>query len=409
MSSRRPTDTPEVGADAANGIGEDEGGRWESTQEALRRRLEEPVQRATQLTRRTLAWFPIRVWRHFLRHNGFLLAAGVSYQSLFAIFGVIYLAFAVIGLWIGASPAAIERMIDLINDYIPNLISENGLVTPDQVESVTTATATTLGITGAVALIVVVWTAIGFITYSRRAVRDIFGLPFDSRSYVLLKARDFLAAVILAVALLVGFTVSSIATWALGVLFTAFGIGDLSLLSNVVARTVSVVVSFAINGAALAALFRFLTGAALGWRRIWPGALLGGAAITVLQVGAGVLLIYTPSNPLLTTFAVLIGFLLWFRLIGIVILVAGAWIAVGAADRNVALTERTEEETLRDEHRALLVAAEVRLRDARAARDAAPWYRAWRAGRDVRRAEDELARVRASPPPEPKTRGFLLD
>ena len=122
------------------------------------------MQRATQLTRRTLAWFPIRVWRHFLRHNGFLLAAGVSYQSLFAIFGVIYLAFAVIGLWIGASPAAIERMIDLINDYIPNLISENGLVTPDQVESVTTATATTLGITGAVALIVVVWTAIGFIT-----------------------------------------------------------------------------------------------------------------------------------------------------------------------------------------------------------------------------------------------------
>ena len=409
MSSRRPSDTPEIGADAANGIGEDEGGRWESAQEALRRRLEEPVQRATQLTRRTLAWFPIRVWRHFLRHNGFLLAAGVSYQSLFAIFGVIYLAFAVIGLWIGASPAAIERMIDLINDYIPNLISENGLVTPDQVESVTTATATTLGITGAVALIVVVWTAIGFITYARRAVRDIFGLPFDSRSYVLLKARDFLAAVILAVALLVGFTVSSIATWALGVLFTAFGIGDLSLLSNVVARTVSVVVSFAINGAALAALFRFLTGAALGWRRIWPGALLGGAAITVLQVGAGVLLIYTPSNPLLTTFAVLIGFLLWFRLIGIVILVAGAWIAVGAADRNMALTERTEEETLRDEHRALLVAAEVRLRDARAALDAAPWYRAWRAGRDVRRAEDELARVRASPPPEPKTRGFLLD
>src|SRR3546814_6180699 len=41
----------------------------------------------------------------------------------------------------------------------------------------TTYTATTLGITGAVALVVVVWTAIGFITYARRAVRDIFGLP----------------------------------------------------------------------------------------------------------------------------------------------------------------------------------------------------------------------------------------
>ncbi len=409
MSTRRPTDDQEPDAGAPVGGTGDASGPWESAQETLRRHLEEPVQRATQLTRQTLSWFPIRVWRHFLRHNGFLLAAGVSYQSLFAIFGVIYLAFAIVGLWIGASPAAINRMIEIINEYIPNLISENGLVTPKQVESVTTATATTLGITGAVALVVVVWTAIGFITYTRRAVRDIFGLPFDSRSYVLLKARDFVAAVILAVALLVGFAVSSIATWALTLLFTAFGIGDLSVLSNVTARTVSLIVSFAINGAAMAALFRFLTGAALAWHRIWPGALLGGAAITVLQVGAGVLLIYTPSNPLLATFAVLIGFLLWFRLIGVVILVAGAWIAVGAADRNLALTERTEEEVRRDEHRALLVAAEVRLRDARIARDTAPWYGAWRAGRDVRRAEDELARVRASPPPEPQPRGFLFD
>jgi membrane protein len=397
------------GGDGVDAAANETGGRWESAQDALLRRLEEPVQRATRLTRRTLAWFPIRVWRHFLRHNGFLLAAGVSYQSLFAIFGVIYLAFAAVGLWLGASQAAVERMIDLINSYIPNLISTNGLVTPEQVESVTTATATTLGITGAVALVVVIWTAIGFITYARRAVRDIFGLPFDSRSYLLLKARDFLAAVILAAALLLGAVVASIATWALTALFSAFGLGDLSLGTNALTRIVTLLVSFAINGAAMAALFRFLTGAALAWHRIWPGALLGGAAITVLQVGAGVLLIYTPSNPLLATFAVLIGFLLWFRLIGIVILVAGAWIAVGAADRNMALTERTEEEARRDEYRALLVAAEVRLRDARAARDAAPWYRSWRTGRDVRRAEDELARLRASPPPEPPARGFLLD
>lgn len=409
MTTRHPTDDQQPDAAGAADGTDDAGGRWGAAQENLRRRLEEPVQRATELTRQTLAWFPIRVWRHFLRHNGFLLAAGVSYQSLFAIFGVLYLAFAVVGLWIGASSAAINRMIDIVNDYIPNLISENGLVTPEQVESVTTATATTLSITGAVALVVVVWTAIGFITYARRAVRDIFGLPFDTRSYVLLKARDFLAAVILGVALLLGAAVASVATWALTALFSVFGMGDLSLVTNTLTRIVSLLVSFAINGAAMAALFRFLTGAALPWHRIWPGALLGGAAITVLQVGAGVLLIYTPSNPLLATFAVLIGFLLWFRLIGIVILVAGAWIAVAAADRNLALVDRTEEEVLRDEYQALLVAAEVRLRDARRARDRAPWYAAWRAGRDVRRAEDELARVRASPPPEPKPRGFLLD
>lgn len=401
------TDRPSPDASAEDDGATQWRARWESAQDSLRTRLEEPVETATRITRRTLAWFPIRVWRHFLRHNGFLLAAGVSYQALFAIFGVIYLAFATVGLWLGASRTAIEGLISVVNDYIPNLISEQGLVTPEQVEAVATSSASTLGITGAIALVIVVWTAIGFITFARRAVRDIFGLPFDTRSYVLLKARDLLAAVVFGVALLVGAVIGSIATWALGLLFALFGLEDLSALSNVLARIASLLVSFAINGAALAAMFRFLTGAALPWARIWPGSLLGGGAIVVLQVGAGLLLSYTPSNPLLATFAVLIGFLLWFRLNSIVILVAGAWIAVAASDRDLEIAEQTAEERARAEHDALLLAAEVRLREARAARDAAPWYRSWAAARREGRAEADLARIRETPPPPVRTGGVF--
>lgn len=58
--------------------------RWESTQASLRERFDAPISAATEITRKTLALFPVRVWRHFLQHNGFLLAAGVSYQALFA-------------------------------------------------------------------------------------------------------------------------------------------------------------------------------------------------------------------------------------------------------------------------------------------------------------------------------------
>ena len=50
----------------------------------------------------------------------------------------------------------------------------------------------------------------------------------------------------------------------------------------------------------------------------------------MVQIGAGWLFSRGPSNPLLATFAVFIGMLLWFRLIGIIILVAAAWIAVAA-------------------------------------------------------------------------------
>jgi membrane protein len=372
--------------------------RWEATQDSLRERFDEPIQAATKITRATLAWFPIRVWRHFLINNGFLLAAGISYQALFAIFAAIYVAFAITGLWLGGNPDAVNAMITLINSYIPGLISDSGgIATPAEVQAIASSTAGVLSITGLIALGAVVWTAIGWVTYSRRGVRDIFGIPPDRRSYVYLKARDLVAAIIFGVALVVGAVLSSISSWALTWLFSLLGIDDAGAIDPAF-RIGSAVVSFVLNSVALAALVRFLTGTSLRWRIILPGAVLGGAALTVLQLGAGLLLSYTPSNPLLATFAIFVGLLLWFKISGIIMLVAAAWIAVASHDRDIPLLPQTEAERIAAEHQALLLAAQVRLRTAREARATAPWYRVWRADIALRDAEEELRRVQASAP-----------
>ncbi|WP_292790002.1 MULTISPECIES: YihY/virulence factor BrkB family protein [unclassified Microbacterium] len=368
-------------------------------------RLDAAVERATALTRRTLGLFPVRVWRHFLQHNGFLLAAGVSYQALFAIFAAIYLAFAIAGLWLGGSEEAVNGLIGIINNYIPNLIlDEGGVFTPAQVQEIASNTSGFLGITGLIALGTVIWTAIGWVTFSRRAVRDIFGLEPDRRSYLLLKARDLLAALIFGVALIIGSALSSASAAVLSWVLSLLGWDAGSEGLNISIRIGTVLVSFVLLTGALAAMVRFLTGTSLHWGTIWPGALLGGAAMTVLQFGVGFLLSYTPSNPLLATFAIFVGLLLWFRVNGVVMLVAASWIAVAAQDRDLPLLLPTEAERRVAEHATLLSAARIRLRDARAARDEAPWYRSWAAGHAVRVAEDEVARLEASaPPPAPPT------
>ena len=56
------------------------------------------------LTHKTMALFPVRVWRHFLARNGFLLSSGMSYQALFAVFAAIYVVFAVAGIWLTRQP-----------------------------------------------------------------------------------------------------------------------------------------------------------------------------------------------------------------------------------------------------------------------------------------------------------------
>ncbi len=370
--------------------------RWE--QSPLRERLDEPIERATQLTRKTLAWFPVRVWRNFLRNNGFLLAAAISYQSLFAMFSAIYTAFAVVGIWLGGSASAVSGLISIINSYIPGIIGKEegqGLVTEADVAEIAQRSGSVLAITGAVAFVVALWTAIGFVTFTRRAVRDIFGLPFDTRNYVLLKARDFLAAAMFGLALLVGAALAGITTGVIEAIFDFFGWKSSSGWVWIAGRLASALVAFVINTAALAALIRFLTGTSLRWRLILPGAALGGGALVVLQLGAGLLLFYSPSNPLLATFSVFIGFLLWFRLVGIVILVAASWVATSARDADVPMVPVTAEERRRQEQEALLLAARVRVRDAHIARADAPWWGRWTATRDLRRAEDELARLEA--------------
>lgn len=380
--------------------------RWE--QSPLRERLDEPIERATKITRKTLGWFPIRVWRHFLRANGFLLAAAISYQSLFAIFAVIYFGFAIVGIWLGGSAQAIAGLIHILNLYIPGLIGREdgqGLVSEADVAQIAHESASVLAVTGAVAFVAALWTAIGFVTFTRRAVRDIFGLPFDTRSYVLLKARDFFAAALFGLALVIGAVLASIAAGAIELLFQVFQWPGYSGWVWVTGRIASAAVAFAINTAAIAALVRFLTGTSLRWRLILPGAALGGVAMVVLQYGAGILLSYSPSNPLLATFSVFVGFLLWFRLVGIVILVAASWVALTAQDADVPIEQLSTEEQRRREHAALLVAARVRVRDAHLSRSTAPWWGRWRATRELRRAEDDLARVEADAPPPP--RGLL--
>lgn len=366
--------------------------RLEAAQSAVLERLDQPIARAARIAR----WFPIRVWRHFLQHNGFLLAAGMSYQGLFAVFSALYLAFAGVGLWLGGSRAAIDGLIRIVNSYIPGIISTNGLVDREQVEAVAQESGRLLTITGIVAVVVVVWTAIGFVTFTRRAVRDTFGLPFDTRNYVMLKARDFVASVLFGVTLLIGALLGSITTGAVDLVFGLIGWDRETLGWSVGARAVSLVVAFGINTVALASLFRFLTGTSLSWRRAWPGALVGATGIVLLQVAAGFLFVYTPSNPLLATFTVLIGFLLWFRFIGIVILVSAAWIAVAAGDRDVPL--RSPEDRRAMEQAALVIAAQVGVREAEHALAVASWPWRWRARRHLVAAQKTLTRAEADVP-----------
>lgn len=318
-----------------------------SDRRPLRARLEAPLSRVVLLRDRTLSAFPVRVWRTFAYGNGFLLSAGLSYYVLFALFALLYVVFSGAGLWLGASDRAIDALVALMNTYIPGLIGDGGLLTHAQVTDIARSSTGVLGVTGAIAVAIAVWTAVGSVTFTRRAVRDLFGLPFDSRGYLLLKTRDFLAALVFGGAMLVGALLTWVGVWALEQVFLLLGWSTGAWEFTLGVRSVSIVTAFALDTAALATLVRYLTGTSLRWRFIWPGALLGGGAMVLLQLAAGLLLAWVPSNPLLASFAVVVGLLLWCRLLAIIVLVASSVIAVQAQDNDQPLVSRHAEGDVR--------------------------------------------------------------
>lgn len=305
----------------------------------MRARLTRSAGRVAVLARHATELFAVRVWRRFLRRNGILLSAGMAYQALFSLFALLYVAFAAAGLWVGGSGPAIDAMIRVANSYLPGVIGDNGIATVDQIHEIAGQTTSTFTVTGLVAMGVVLWTAIGAVTITRRAVRDIFGLPFDTRSYLQLKVRDAAAAFTFGIALLAGAALSIGGVWALAVMLDLLGWRIPSVAYTALVQVTSTLVIFAIDTAAIGFLVRFLTGTSLRWRTIWPGAALGGAAVAALQLGAGLVFAHSPGNPLLAVFAVMVALLLWCRLVAAAILLSATWIAVSADDRGEPLEE----------------------------------------------------------------------
>jgi len=282
--------------------------------------------------------FPVRVWLHFLDRNGFLLAAGMSYQALFAVFAAAYVGIAVAGLWLAGNEATLAAAVALVNTWVPGLIGEDGIIDP----RVFASTTVVLGWTGGVAAVGLIWTAISWVTYSRMAVRAVFMLEKDTRNYFVMKARDLVVAALFGVALLVASALSVLSTELLSQFFGLVGWSTESFWFTAGVRGTGLLFVFAIDTLALAALFRFLSRATIQWRRLWGGSVLGGLALVGLQLLGTLLATGATSNPLLATFAVFVGLLIYFRLTGVVTLVAAAWIAVGAHDRDESLTPLKE-------------------------------------------------------------------
>lgn len=279
---------------------------------------------------------PFRAFSRFTDVGGGVLSAGMSFQALFAVFAALWVGFGILAVSIRDNTELLATITDQINIYVPGLIGsgDEGVVSLNELLS-----GRALNWTSAVAAGSLIFVTLTWFTGTRRAIRLIFGLDVKQyKSALLLKLRDLVVAISLALAIvssaLLTVVSSSVFNWVLdqfGASRDTWIVGTLGTVSRYAAV-------YAIDVLILMGLHRWLAEVEVPIWRLLRGCMLGGLALFGLKILASVLLGGTSSNPLLASFAVIVGLLLWFNFICRVLLLTSAWIATGL-DSKLGLPE----------------------------------------------------------------------
>ncbi len=359
--------------------------------EPLRERLERPVAEVSRWAKWVQSLRPYRVYINYAHSDGNLRAAGMGFQSLFAIFAAVWLGFSIAGLWLSGNKDIYEALVALVNRAVPGLISTpstHGVIDSSQLEQ-----ATAFGWSGVIAAVGLLWTAIGWLYYTRQAVRAVFGLSRDTTNYVLQKIRDLFLALGFGLVFVVSALLTIASTQALTFILDLVGLGG-SSWTTVVTRLSGLVISVALNIFSLGAMFRVMARVAIPWRNLFFGVLLGAIVLAGLSTLGGLLLGGATKNPLLATFAVFVGLLVWFNLVSRVILLSASWIAVGMFDSGLSprliTPEQAAAERAAAEYQARLLVAKAELQEAREALTRARFLGRLSAQRRVEKAEHTL-------------------
>ncbi|MEP6481347.1 MAG: YihY/virulence factor BrkB family protein [Rhodoglobus sp.] len=293
-------------------------------------------QRIARLRSRIMALKPVRVFLQYNAKGGPLLAAGLSYQAIFAVFAAIWVGFSIAGFAIRSNPELEKAFLTLLSTAVPGLIGtagRDGVVDADSLLA-----AGILTWTGAVAAVGLLFTALGWLASGRDAVRLLFSLPTSPTNFLLLKLKDLGLAAAFGIAMLLSAALSVASTAALGGIFGLLGIDQNSELRTVGVRLAGLLVVFLLDVGVLFVFYRVVSGIRIPFRELGQGVLLAAIGLGVLQALGSSLLGGATRNPLLASFAAIVGLLIWFNLISQVTLIGATWIAVSADDQDIELS-----------------------------------------------------------------------
>lgn len=281
---------------------------------------------------------PGKTLNRFNQRRGSLLAGGLAYGLLFAFFAGVWVALSIAGLVVSGNEQLSQSLINAINSAVP---STEGIITADVMRSV----STTLTWTGLVTIVMFFWTVVGWMNSLRSGVHAMFDSESDAAHPIVSKAIDALAVVGITVLLMASTTAGAVSGGVIRSILTALNIDYGGFFTSVAPLMIGFAVAVLLNYVMCFVLIRAVGHVTKGGD-VHVGSLIGGMAITIMQLLGTRLLTGASKNPLLVPFAAVLGVLIWFNLMCQVFMVVAAIIAQWRTHHTITGKSKEHEEAL---------------------------------------------------------------
>ncbi|MDN5559786.1 MAG: YihY/virulence factor BrkB family protein [Ruaniaceae bacterium] len=257
----------------------------------------------------------------YLIARGNLMAGGIAYTALISITAALVIGWTIFMAVLGGNERLRNTVLDSINDFLPNLIGygEGFLLNPDSL-----ILDSPVNVVSVVTTALLLWSALALMAAIRLSVRQVFAISAIPESFVVMKLRDALGFLGMAVAVLLTSALSIAVVTIGGMVFEWLGIEGAGAQRAIHATTLGV--SFLVDLLTFVLVIRFVAGARPPRNDLYLGAAIGAVATGVLRY-AGSALISVPDNALFTSFVTLGTLLVWVNLIARLLLYVAAFIA----------------------------------------------------------------------------------
>ena len=268
----------------------------------------------------------IRAYGHFDERNGGFLSAGLTYYTIFALFPLLMVSFAVVGFVLARDP----KLLTTIDGHIREAVSGTlGQQLVDLMNSAINARASV----GVIGLATAAWAGLGWMSHLRGAVTDMWwDEQFDSPGFVRNKLSDLVA--------MVGTSVVILATLALTApghaapmraVLKWLGVPDFSVFGEIF-RGVSILVSLLVSWM----LFTWMIGR-LPRHRVSVAdsaraGLLAAIGFELFKQVGSIYLRLVLRSPAGATFGPVLGLMLFSYVTAYLVLFATAWAATLSGD-----------------------------------------------------------------------------